>query len=230
MEVEIWSDVVCPFCYIGKRKFEKALEAFDDRATVHITWRSFQLDPDLEPSEGLRLDTYLANRKGISVEKAKTMHTYMSGLAKEEGLDYHFENAVVSNTMDAHRLLHFAKTKGLQSEAKEMLFKAYYTEGKDLNNLDVLTQIGVAAGLEADSVRQMYAGPDFRNDVLLDQLKAQQNGIQGVPFFVFNQQYAISGAQPVTAFLQVLQQIAKEENADLRENAAGLSCGVEGIC
>jgi predicted DsbA family dithiol-disulfide isomerase len=158
------------------------------------------------------------------------MHTYMSGLAKEEGLDYHFENAVVSNTMDAHRLLHFAKTKGLQSEAKEMLFKAYYTEGKDLNNLDVLTQIGVAAGLEADLIRQMYAGPDFRNDVILDQLKAQQNGIQGVPFFVFNQQYAISGAQPVTAFLQVLQQIAKEENADLRENAAGLSCGVEGIC
>ncbi len=230
MKIEIWSDVVCPFCYIGKRKFEKALEEFGDQVPVKITWRSFQLDPDLVPEEGMSIHTYLAKRKGVPVEKGKAMNDYMSGLAKEAGLDYHFDKTVVTNTMDAHRLLHFAKTKGLQNETKENLFKAYYTEGKNLNSLDVLTQIAVDSGLDGEAVIEVLQGTDYRNDVLLDQLQAQKNGVQGVPFFVFNNQYAVSGAQPTAAFLQVLQQIAGEELLELKEAENAVSCGPDGIC
>src|SRR5919199_2789942 len=128
MKVEIWSDIVCPFCYIGKRKFEKALNAFEEKDNVEVVWRSFQLDPDLEYVPGQSIHEYLAQRKGVPMEKGKEMNNYMSNMAKEVGLEYNFDKAIINNTVDAHRLLHFAAKHHLQNEMKERLFSAYYTE------------------------------------------------------------------------------------------------------
>ena len=130
MKVEIWSDLNCPFCYIGKRKFENALKNFDQRDNVEVVWRSFQLDPEMKPVAGQSVHQYLANRKGVTLEKGKEMNAYMSGVAKEVGLEYNFNEAVINNTMDAHRLLHLAAGNGVQNELKELLFAAYYTQGK----------------------------------------------------------------------------------------------------
>ena len=138
MKVEIWSDVVCPFCYIGKRKFENALKDFDHEENVEIVWKSFQLDPGAAPVAGQSLHQYLANRKGVSAEQGKEMNDYMSGVAKAVGLQYNMDTAIVSNTMDAHRLLHLAQKHGLQNETKEALFKAYYTDSKNIGDTETL--------------------------------------------------------------------------------------------
>lgn len=142
MKVEIWSDIVCPFCYIGKRKFEKALENFDAKEQVEIVWRSFQLDPEMESVPGQSVHEYLGKRKGVTAKEGKQMNDSMTAMAKEVGLEYNFDQAIFSNTLNAHRLLHFAKTKGVQNEMKERLFKAYYTEGKNIGESETLVLLG----------------------------------------------------------------------------------------
>ncbi len=146
MKVEIWSDIVCPFCYIGKRKFEKALDGFDGKENVEIEWKSFQLDPAMDNTEGLNVHEYLGKRKGGSTADGKQMNDNMSAVAKEVGLNYDFDKAIINNTIHAHRLLHFAKQYDLQNELKERIFKAYYTEGKDTADFDVLVQLATEAG------------------------------------------------------------------------------------
>lgn len=211
MKIEIWSDIVCPFCYIGKRKFEKALDGFGAKDNVEIVWRSFQLDPEMQPVAGQSVHEYLAMRKGVSPEKGKEMNDYMSGIAKEEGLEYNFDKAIISNTLDAHRLLHFAKTKGLQNEIKERLFKAYYTEGRNIGDQDTLAQLGQEVGLDATEIKSALQTDAYKQDVELDQYEANQVGARGVPFFVFNDKYAVSGAQPTDVFTQVLNKVWEEE-------------------
>ena len=230
MKVEIWSDLVCPFCYIGKRRFEQALEQFANKEKVEIVWKSFQLDPDMQTIPGESVHQYLAKRKGVSVEKAKEMGHYMSNMAKEVGLDYNFDIAVINNTLAPHRLLHLAKKYAVQNEAKEKLFAAYYTEGKDIAATEVLIETGTSLGIPADEIQQMLQSDLYIDEVRQDQYRAQQIGVQGVPFFVFNNKYAVSGAQPVDVFTQVLDTVWEEEKPLVEIAAADGFCTTDGIC
>lgn len=230
MKIEIWSDVVCPFCYIGKRKFEKALEGFNQKEEVEIEWKSFQLDPEMAPAKGISVHQYLADRKGVSLEKGKEMNDYMTKMAKEVGLEYDFEKAVISNTLNAHRLLHFAKTKGLQNEAKERLFASYYTMGRDLGDKETLVLIAQEIGLDPVAVSTMLESDAFVNEVKIDQYNASQIGVQGVPFFVFNNKYAVSGAQPSSVFSEVLEKVWQEEQPLVNLGSTDGTCTVDGNC
>ena len=230
MKVEIWSDIVCPFCYIGKRKFENALAEFSGKDTVQIEWRSFQLDPTMENIPGKSIHAYLAERKGCSIDEAKQMNDAMSNMAKDVGLNYNFDIAIINNTLNAHRLLHFAKSKGMQSAMKERLFHAYYTEGQDVSNIDTLTGLAIELGMEGEEVKAVLLSDAFTKEVELDQYYAQQVGARGVPFFVFNNKYAISGAQPVDVFKEVLDKLWTEENPLIKGDESGAVCAPDGTC
>jgi predicted DsbA family dithiol-disulfide isomerase len=208
MKVEIWSDVLCPFCYIGKRRFEKALAQYENRDSVEVTWKSFQLDPSTVTDPSKTVHQYLAARKGISETEALQMNEHVTRMAAAEGLEYHFGKAVVANSFDAHRLSHFALAHGKQDEVEELLFKAYFTEGRNTADHDVLLQIGMQAGLKEEEIRAMLSSGEFADAVRADMDEAVQIGIRGVPFFVFDRKYAISGAQESETFLQGLQQTA----------------------
>jgi predicted DsbA family dithiol-disulfide isomerase len=210
MKVEIWSDVMCPFCYIGKRRFELALRQFPGRDDVTIEWKSFQLDPEIVTQPGKSVNEYLAERKGWTLEYARELNDHVTQMAREVGLQYDFDKAVVANSFDAHRLSHFAKKHGLQDAMEERLFRAYFTEGKNTADHETLVRLAVEAGLNGDDVRRVLAGSDFADEVNIDAYEAHQVGAQGVPFFVFNNKYAVSGAQPVEIFLQVLEKTAEK--------------------
>jgi predicted DsbA family dithiol-disulfide isomerase len=206
MKVDIWSDVMCPFCYIGKRRFEVALANFNHKEDIEVVWHSFQLDPEMTAQPGKDVYTYLAERKGISVEQSKQMHTGVVQMAREAGLEYNFDTAVIANSFDAHRFAHLAKTKGLGEAAEEALFKAYFTDGKDISNFDTLAQLGTGIGLDAAEVRATLNSDAFANAVDEDIYHASQIGVRGVPFFVLNDKYAVSGAQPAETFAGALNQ------------------------
>lgn len=209
MKVEIWSDVMCPFCYIGKRRFENALKAegVDD---VEIIYRSFLLDPELATDPNKNVTQHLAEKKGISIEEAQQLNDYVTQMAAEEGLNYDLNNAVVANSRNAHRLLHYAKSKGKQVEFKEALLKAYFEEGKNIDKMDSLKSIGASAGLDDEEVGKVYNSADFTENVIEDIQRAQQIGVKGVPFFVFNEKVALSGAQPIDTFKQVIQKVKND--------------------
>lgn len=209
MKVEIWSDVMCPFCYIGKRRFENALKAegVDD---VEIIYRSFLLDPELATDPNKNVTQHLAEKKGISIEEAQQLNDYVTQMAADEDLNYDLNNAVVANSRNAHRLLHYAKSKGKQVEFKEALLKAYFEEGKNIDKMDSLKSIGASAGLDDEEVGKVYNSADFTENVIEDIQRAQQIGVKGVPFFVFNEKVALSGAQPIDTFKQVIQKVKND--------------------
>jgi predicted DsbA family dithiol-disulfide isomerase len=209
MKVEIWSDVMCPFCYIGKRKFEQALEQFPGKTAVEVEWKSFQLNPDMKTDPSMNINEYLAEHKGIPVARAKEMNEHVTAMAAEVGLKYDLGRAVVANSFDAHRLSHFAKKHGRQDAMEERLFKAYFTEGKNTADHGTLISLAVEAGLNAEEVCTMLAGTEFSDDVNRDIYEANQVGARGVPFFVFDNKYAVTGAQPSELFLQVLNKVSQ---------------------
>lgn len=206
MKVEIWSDVMCPFCYIGKRRFEKAI-ASEGVQDVKVIYRSFLLDPELATDPNKNVTEHLAEKKDISLEEAKKMNEYVTQMATDEGLKYDLDNAVVANSRNAHRLLHFAKSKGKQSEFKEALLRSYFEEGKNIDNLVTLKTIGEQVGLNADEISKVYNSSEYTEEVIKDIQRAQQIGVRGVPFFVFNEKFALSGAQPIDTFKQALQKV-----------------------
>lgn len=205
IKIEIWSDVVCPFCYIGKRRFEKALEQFEHQDKVEVEWKSFELNPEIKTNVNTSIYQYLSESKGWSEEQTRQSTAYVTQMAKEEGLDYNFDKVVVANSRDAHRLAHFAKQHGKQIEAEEALFKAYFIEGKNIASHQVLFDIGKRLELDKAALDEMLAENLFLNDVLKDEAEAQQLHIRGVPFFVVNRKYGVSGAQSSETFLEVLQ-------------------------
>lgn len=205
MIVEIWSDVMCPFCYIGKRKFEAALAQFPHRDRVEVVWKSFQLDPSLETDPGKSVQQSLAEKKGWSLEYTQQSMTHVTHMAKAVGLDYDFDKAVVANSFDAHRFSHLAKKHGLQDQAEEKLFAAYFTEGKNTADRQTLIQLGVEIGLDATEVGKMLSGNDYAQEVKNDIDEARQLGLTGVPFFVFERKFGVSGAQDSKVLLQVLE-------------------------
>lgn len=225
MKVEIWSDVMCPFCYIGKRKFERALAQFPEREKVEVEWKSFQLNPELVNKSGQSIHEYLAERKGWTLGYAKQLNEQVTGMAAEVGLEYNFDKAVVANSFDAHRFAHLAARHGLGDAAEESLFKAYFTEGKDISDRAVLAQLGAAIGLDPGEVTSTLSGDTYAREVQQDIAEAAALGARGVPFFVIDRKYAVSGAQPEETFLKALQQSFTEQ-ADNN----GSSCSTDGDC
>lgn len=210
MKVEIWSDLMCPFCYIGKRKFEMALNLFEGKDNVEIVWKSFQLDPTIVSDANKTVNQFLAERKGWTVEYAEQMNDHVTKIAKEVGLEYNLDKAVVANSFDAHRFSHLAKMHNRQNEAEEQLFKAYFTDGKNTADHDTIIQLGVEIGLDANEIKQMLKSDAYSEDVRMDIYEAQQIGVSGVPFFLFIDKYTITGAQDSSVFLQALNTIKKE--------------------
>jgi len=211
VKVEIWSDIMCPFCYIGKRHFEEALKQLENNKDIEVIWHSFQLDPDLpKPASKLNAYQYLAERKGISYENSVSMHENVVQMAKNAGLDYHFEKAVVANSFDAHRLIQFAKTKGLGDEAEERLFKAYFTEGKNMCDAATLLQLAKEIGLDEKEANEVINSDAYAAEVKKDIEEAYKIGVTGVPFFVFNRKYVVSGAQPTSTFYGALKNCLSE--------------------
>ncbi|MEI6881076.1 MAG: DsbA family oxidoreductase [Bacteroidota bacterium] len=204
MKVEIWSDVMCPFCYIGKRRFENALAQFENKDEVEIVWRSFQLNPTLQTDPSKNTIEHLAESKGWDMDYTRKTTDYVVNMAKELGLNYDFEKAIVANSFKAHRLLHLAKQNQVQNECEEKLFEAYFIHGKNIDDNDVLLELGLSLGIDSDVILDMLSSDAFASDVESDIYQAQQIGVQGVPFFVFDNKYAISGAQQSETFLAAL--------------------------
>lgn len=234
MKVEIWSDVICPFCYIGKAKFETALTEFADKNHVEIEWKSFQLMPDLETQVGRTIHEVLAEKKRISLEEAKNLNGYATEMAKGVGLHYDFDKAVPANTMRAHQFLHFAKVSGKGNEAEELLFKAYFTDGKNIDDIETLAVLGQTIGLDATVLRKALKNETYLQTVKDDIKEAREIGATGVPFFVFNRKYAVSGAQDPKVFLDVLQKSfaewRKENPVTKLEVIDGKVCRPDGTC
>lgn len=204
MKVEIWSDVICPFCYIGKRKLESALAQLPQRDCVEIRWKSFQLQPDTKTDPTRNALQHLAERKGWSMDFAREAAADISGRARDVGLTFNYDRTVVANTFDAHRLVHCAATRGQGDAMTEQLFKAYFTDGRNIADPVFLTELAVGVGLPGDEVKKVLASDGFADDVRRDIDDALQMGINGVPFFVFDNRYAVSGAQDTSVFLEAL--------------------------
>lgn len=214
MILEVWSDVVCPWCYIGKRRLEAALEGFERRNAVSVVWRSFQLDPDAPREAGEPTREMLARKYGTTPEGADAMQARVAGIAKDEGLDYRLEKTRHVGTFDAHRLLHFAKTKELQGELKERLMRANFTEGLSVGDHGVLARLAAETGLDAAEAAAVLAGNTFAEDVRADIARAAALGIRGVPFFVFAERYGVSGAQTAETLREVMEKAWEEQGAD----------------
>ena len=232
MKVEIWSDVMCPFCYIGKRRFENALQQFPFKDQIEIEWKSFQLNPNIKYEPGKNINQFLAEHKGISIERAKEMNDYVTNMAAAEGLRYNFDKAVVANSFDAHRFSHLAAKHGKGDAAEESLFKAYFTEGKNISDRDTLVELGENIGLNKEEVKQTLESNNYANEVQNDIAEAEALGIRGVPFFVLDRKYAVSGAQSADAFVQALERSFtewKNENNNLT-TLEGQVCTPDGDC
>lgn len=211
MKVDIWSDIRCPFCYIGKHKFEKALEQFENKENVEVTWHSFQLDPTLKTQPEVDLIEYFTKVKGISREQAIQMFSRAKEMATETGLEFNMDSLIVANSYKSHQLLQFAKSKGLGDEIKEALFEAHFTEGKNIDDQQTLIDIASGIGLDKKETEEILTSEKFAYNVKQDEMTAKNIGVQGVPFFVFNNKYAVSGAQAPETFLEVLEKSWKEE-------------------
>ncbi|MDP9882792.1 putative DsbA family dithiol-disulfide isomerase [Sinomonas atrocyanea] len=218
MNVDIWSDIACPWCFIGKRRFEKALSDFPHRDQVTVTWHGYQLDPALpEHYDGTELE-YLSERKGMPADRVAQMFDEVTQVAAEEGLEYDFGRIVVANSHAGHELLHLARAKdaagarGIADAVKEALLSAHFEHGEDIGSRDVLVRIGAEAGLDGSEITAALEAGTYRDSVAADIRQAQALGIQGVPFFVLDNKYGVSGAQPAELFAQALDTAWREAN------------------
>lgn len=235
MKIEIWSDVMCPFCYIGKRKFEAALDQFPEKDMIHVEWKSFQLMPELKTASEQSLEDILVERKGLSREQVQAMNRQVTQTAHQVGLEFNLNKSRPANTFKAHRFLHFAKTQGKQNEGEEALFNSYFTKGENIDDNNVLLAIGDELGLNPEALIEVLNSDLYDQAVTTDISEASELGIRGVPFFVFNRKAAVSGAQDPSTFLQALQQTYaewKEEHKVTRLDMIndGTSCTVDGNC
>jgi predicted DsbA family dithiol-disulfide isomerase len=221
MRIDIWSDVVCPWCYIGKRRLEAALDGFQGEVDVH--WHAFELDPSAPTSAPGSYEERLAAKYGRSLADAAEMTASMTATAAADGLDFRFDTAKPGNTFDAHRLLHLAGERGVQDAVKERLFRATFSEGEAISDPATLVRLGVEAGLDADEARQVLADGTYGDEVRADEAQAAQLRISGVPFFVVDQRYGVSGAQPAEVLRQVLDR-AWNESAPLQVAGGGPGC------
>jgi predicted DsbA family dithiol-disulfide isomerase len=227
VDVEIWSDIACPWCYIGKRRFEAALARFDHRDDVNVTWRSFELDPGAPAErEGDRAER-LAEKYGMSVERAREMERQLTETAAGDGLEFRFDRARSGATFDAHRLVHLAGEHGLQDAMKERLLRAYFTDGELMSDHDTLVRLAAEVGVDQDEAREMLAGDRFTAEVRDDERTASAFGISAVPTFVVDRALGASGAHPPDALLELLRQ-GWERRTPVPVIAGGETCGPDG--
>jgi predicted DsbA family dithiol-disulfide isomerase len=227
MNVEIWSDIACPWCYVGKRRFEAALAGFEHRDDVTVTWRSFELDPAAPRERAVDGATHLAEKYGTSRERALEMHAHMTEVAAGDGLDFRFDLARGGNTFDAHRLLHLAAEHGIQDAVKERFMRAYLTEGRAIGDPETLEELAVEAGLPRPDVAELLAGDRYAAEVREDERTASAFGIHAVPFFVVDRSLGASGAQPPEVLAEMLRQ-GWEAQPKLAVVADGETCGPDG--
>ncbi|MDQ8005018.1 MAG: DsbA family oxidoreductase [Pedobacter sp.] len=221
MKIEIWSDVMCPFCYIGKRHLEQALADLPFQKDIEIDWKSYQLNPAYKNENSESLYDYLSTNKGISLAQAKQMTTQVAEMANNVGLKLDFEKSIPANSFNAHRLIHFAASKGKQDLAEEELFKAHFEDAKNIDDVNALLDIATNLGLDRNETKSVLESNAFEEEVRYDIYESQQLGVRGVPFFVMDRKYALSGAQPVDAFKQTITQSYNEwkvaqENSSLK--------------
>lgn len=222
MHVEIWSDIACPWCYVGKRRFDAALAAYEHRDEVTVTWRSFELDPAAPAERSVDGATHLAQKYGTSREEALAMHERMTATAARDGLDFRFDIARGGNTFDAHRLIHLAAAYGAQDAMKERLMCAYLTEGELISDGSTLERLALEVGLAQDEVRDVLGGDRYSAEVREDERTAARLGIHAVPFFVVDRAVGASGAQPSAQLVEVLRQ-ARAHNPPIPAAAADTS-------
>ena len=220
MKVEIWSDVVCPWCYIGKRRFEQALAGFPHRDEVEVVWRAFELDPSAPAERTGGYAENLAAKYGVPLAQAQQMIDTMTSTAAQDGLDLRFDTARPGSTFDAHRLLHLAGERGVQDAVKERLLRATFTEGEPIGDAETLVRLVAGAGVDADEAREVLGSDRYAAEVRGEEQQARAYGISGVPFFVVDGRYGVSGAQPAEALGQVLAQ-AWAERSPLQMVASG---------
>ncbi|MFD2518968.1 DsbA family oxidoreductase [Salinimicrobium flavum] len=208
--IDIWSDVRCPFCYIGKRNFEDALAQFEYRKKTEVIWHSFQLDPKIRTRPGISALDYFVEEKNISREQAQEMFQNAQKMAVDAGLEMDLETSVVANSYRAHLLIQLAKSKGVANEIEEALFKAHFSEAKNIDEESVLLEVAASAGIESDEAAEALTSESLAYEVKQDEMQAQNIGVRGVPFFVFDNKYGVSGAQPAETFLEVLNKTWQE--------------------
>ena len=205
MRVDIWSDIVCPWCYVGKARFERALSDFSHRDEVEVVFRAFELDPDYPEGERETAVSMLTRKYGIPEAQARAADAHVAGLAEAEGLGYD-SGRPVGNTFDIHRVIHLGREKGVQQELITAVNEAYFAQGRQVFDRDVITEVAVRAGLDASAVRDVLDGDAYADAVRQDELEARQLVIGGVPFFVFDMALGVSGAQPAETFSSALNQ------------------------
>ena len=233
MKIEIWSDIVCPWCYIGKRRLEKAIDDLKYQDKVTIEYKSFQLDPNMETDTSINIYQYLSEKKGMSIEDAMEIGETVAGVAEDLGLQYNLDKTIPINTLKAHELIHFAKSKGLQTEAKEALLSAYFTEGKNLSDLNEIASIGEKIGLNKVDILESLQSNYFSKAVKADIKAGNDLGISGVPFFVFNRKFGISGAQSEDVFKKTLLKSFQDWEIETKNKLSiieGESCEINGDC
>lgn len=230
MKVEIWSDIVCPFCYIGKTKFQKALAQFEHKDQVEVSYRTFQLDPSAPKESNLTINQYLSQKHGIPVEQAQNMNQQVVAEAKKVGLNYDFDHLVVTNSFNSLQFVYFAKAFNKMGTATERLMKAYFIEGLDISSYRVLASIAEELGLDSQTAIQALKEKCYATEIAQDRKDSQQIGLQGVPFFIFNDKYSVSGAQSIEAFLEVLNKVWAEEEQNRPKPAADGSYCADGVC
>lgn len=230
MKIEIWSDVMCPFCYIGKNNFEQALNKLPFKDQVEVEWKSFQLDPSLDPKETQDTLQYFREKKGFPEAQATQMLGQVIQMGKGAGIDFNFGKTLITNTFSAHKLLHLAKKHNKSNEMEEALFIAHFIDGKNVGDTEVLVALAESLGIDKEEARQAITTDQLDYEVNQDIQEARNNGISGVPFFVLNGKYAVSGAQPAEVFENALQQTYKETVSPFKDLSGenGASCDAEG--
>jgi len=233
MKVDIWSDTRCPFCFIGKRNFEKALQEFSQNDNIEVHWHSFQLDPNMKTDLTKNHYEYLSEVKGFPMQQIMQMHENLIQSGKNAGIDFNFDEVKVSNSFKSQMLVQLAKAKGKADEMEELLFEAYFKLGKDIDDVQVLSEIGEKLGFSKEEISKAVQSEELSELVNNDITEASNLGIRGVPFFVFNQKYAISGAQPTHLFSEVLEKSwteFSENDSKLKIIEEGDSCEIDGNC
>lgn len=220
MEVEIWSDVVCPWCYVGKRQFEEALRRFPHADRVTVSWRSYELDPTSPREVGLSMDRILERKYGMSLEQARAANRRMTTLAADVGLEYHLDRVRPGNTFDAHRLIHLAATHGLGDAMKERLLAAYFTDGRSVGDPATLSELAVDVGLDPIEADRTLSGEAFGAEVRADEVRASALGASGVPFFVIDETYGVAGAQGADVLLGALERAWTESRGGTHDRSS----------
>ena len=229
MKLEIWSDIACPWCYVGKRRLEQALANFPGRDGIEVIWRSFELDPSAPREQPGSATEHLARKYRLPLERAEAMNANMTAQGVKEGIEFDFRRLRMGNTFDAHRLIHFAASAGHRPEMVERLFRAYFSEGAALGDREVLVSLASDVGLDAEATRSALEGDAFAHAVRADEERARGFGITGVPFFAIDERYGISGAQPPEVILSALQQ-AWAEAAPAEAHVHGADGCEDGSC